>query len=420
MSSHNISACWLLAAIGLIAGCSEPEPPTAGPRLVRAIQVSDGPALMSRTFPGTVAAVDAVDLSFRVGGPLVSFPANQLGKAATEGELLAQIDARDFELRLRDARAALDKAKSELDAMRKARPEELEQLKAAVERAEAAAQYARAEYNRNLTLITSNAVSQSELELTQAKARLADAEVIQAKEALLIGEQGARPEDIKAKQSQIQSLEAAVQTAQDALDDTKLLAPFAGVVSAAYAQNFEVVQANQRIVRLVNTTELEIRLDIPENLISLVPRVTEAFVKLQAFPDKEIPARVAEIGAEASPVTRTYPVKLRFTPPEGIDVRPGMSGFAYGHGDTAAASEAAGHVVPAPAVFQRGEERLVWIFDPTAKVVRTRPVTVLGASPFGLNITGVEPGEWVVTAGVHYLEENQSVRLPAEAGEPES
>jgi multidrug resistance efflux pump len=413
-----------MALTALCLGCGGPEQAAPVQRPVRAIRIGDGPALMSRTYPGTAEAVDAVEMSFRVGGPLVAFPGNELGKQVSAGDLLAQIDTRDFEVRLRDTQASLAKARSELEAMRKARPEDIEKLKAALDRAVAAAEFAEAEFQRNSRLVESGAVSRSEFELSQASAKLAKAEVASAKESLRIGEEGARPEDIRAKESQIESLQAAVQTAQDELTDTKLLAPFGGSVSAAYVQNFEVVQPKQRVLRLVNSSELEIRVDIPENLISLVPKVTEAFVTIQAFPELEIPARIAEVGTEPSPTTRTYPVKLRFKPPEGVDIRPGMTGTVRGRGDPMAMADAAGQVVPASAVFSRSDQRLVWVYDPASKTVRSREVNVLGTTPYGMRVSGVEANEWVVTAGVHYLEENQPVRLltdesaPAEAAKP--
>lgn len=406
---------WLAAMfVALATGCEEEQAPEPTARPIRAIRIGDLLELTGRSFPGTAEAVEAVDLSFRVGGPLTAFPANQLGKKVTKDELLAQIDTRDFELRVRDAQAVLAKANSELDAMRKARPEEIEQLKAAVDRAQASSQFARAEYNRFLTLKETNAASASEIQLAQAKAKLADAELASAKEALRIGEEGARPEDIKAKESEIDSLQASLQKAQDELNDTKLTAPFDGSISAAYVENFEVVQPKQRIVRLLDSSELEIRVDIPENLIELVPKVKEAFVVIQNYPEVQIPARIAEVGTEASPTTRTYPVKLRFTPPEGTDVRPGMTGTVRGRGDAAAVSDTPGHVIPASAILERGDKHLIWVYDSAAKVVRSREVQVLGTSPFGINVSGVEPGDWVVTAGVHYLEENQAVRLITE------
>lgn len=392
-------------------GCKQEAPAEPLPRPVRALRLSDIPALASRSFPGTAESVDAVEMSFRVGGPIVAFPANELGKKVSKGDLLAQIDARDFDIRLRDAQANLAKARSELDAMRKARPEDIEKLKAGVDRAQAASDFARAEYKRYLSLIKSNAASESEVELALAKAKLSDAEVVQAKESLRIGEQGSRPEDIKSKEAEIASLQAAVETAQGQLTDTRLLAPFDGAISSAYVENYEVVQPKQPIVRLVNTAELEIRVDIPENLIALVPQVREAFVTIQAFPKVQIPARIAEVGTEASPTTRTYPVKLRFTAPPDIDVRPGMTGFVRGRGDPQAGPAPTQQVVPATAVFDRGDQRCVWLYDPASKVVHAQNVTVLGTTPYGLSVSGLKLDQWVVTAGVHYLEENQPVRL---------
>jgi multidrug efflux pump subunit AcrA (membrane-fusion protein) len=403
---------WLTPAFAVMClGCGEEEAQEQVERPVRAIRIGDEQAFSGRTFPGTAEAVEAVDLSFRVAGPLVSFPGKELGKQVAKGDVLAEIDARDFQVKLRDVEAALAKSNSELEAMRKARPEEIEKLKAELERAEAAAQFARVEYERFLSLKGTVAASKSEIELAEARSRLADADVVRAKESLRIGEEGARPEDIRAKESEIESLQAAVQKANDELTDTKLTAPFNGSISASYVDNFEVVQPKQPIVRLVNASELEIRVDVPENLIALVPKVKETFVTIQAYPDLKIPTRIAEIGTEASPTTRTYPVKLRFTPPEGVDIRAGMTGVVSGRGDPSAVISSEGHVVPTAAVFDRGEKRLVWIYDPSAKAVRSREVTVLGTTPFGINVSGVEAGEWVVNAGVHYLEEDQPVRL---------
>jgi multidrug efflux pump subunit AcrA (membrane-fusion protein) len=419
--TETVGRGWIaIAFAAMCMGCGEEETQAPIVRPIRAIRIGDEEAFSGRTFHGTAEAVEAVALSFRVGGPLVTFPGKELGKQVAKDELLAEIDARDFQVKLRDTEAALAKANSELQGMRKARPEEIEKLKAELERAEAAAEFARVEYERFLKLKGTPAASASETQLAEARSKLADADVILAKESLRIGEEGARPEDIQAKENEIKSLEAAVQKSNDELTDTKLAAPFAGSIAAAYVDNFEVVQPKQPIVRLVNTSELEIRVDIPENLIALVPNVKETFVTMQAYPDLKIPARIAEIGTEASATTRTYPVKLRFTPPEGVDIRAGMTGVVSGRGDPSAVISSQGHVVPAAAVFDRGDKRLVWIYDPSAKAVRSREVTVLGTTPFGFNISGVEAGEWVVNAGAHYLEEDQTVRLITEAAQEET
>jgi hypothetical protein len=74
-------------------------------------------------------------------------------------------------------------------------------------------------------------------------------------------------------------------------------------------------------------------------------------------------------------------------------------------------------VIPTAAIFDREGKRMVWVYDPTSKTVQSREITVLGTTPFGINVSGVEVGEWVVNAGVHYLDENQTVRLLTETSE---
>ena len=143
------------------------------------------------------------------------------------------------------------------------------------------------------------------------------------------------------------------------------------------------------------------QIDIPENLITLTPRVTEAFVTLQVAPDVEFPARIAEIGTEASSTTRTYPLKLRFAPPENLEGRAGMTGSARGRGDPPSAEGAEEQSVPTTAVSPRRDPP-GGDYDPEAKTVHSRPVQILTTTP---RAAGVGLKTMIVVTGVHYLEE---------------
>ncbi len=421
-ASRRFGRCSLVLALPFVVlatGCGKDPEKSTVIRPVRVIRVGEDALAQGRALPGIAAATDAVEMSFRVSGPLIAFPANEIGTLVKKGELLAQVDPRDFDVRLRDAQANLSRARSELTAMTRARPEEIAQLNAAVARAEAAANFARAEVARSEPLARNNTIAKAEFELIVAKKDLAEADLVQAQESLKIGEQGARKEDIDAKQAQVVSLQAALKTTQDQLNDTKLLAPFAGSVAATYAENFELVQAKQPILRLLNTAELKMKVDVPEQAIARVPLVAEVEVTFNAFPDNPIPARVKEIGSEASSTTRTYPVILAFTPPPGLDIRPGMSGFARGKGapppDVADATQKPAFVVPGSAVLLEDGKRSVWVVDEKSKKVNRRSVEMEDMTQYGLRITGVETGELVVSAGAHYLSEGQQVRLESPA-----
>lgn len=405
---------WCLVGAG---GCGGEPPKSDVIRPVRVVRVGDDALGTGRALPGIAAATDAVEMSFRVSGPLIAFDADEIGKSVKKGELLAQIDPRDFKVRFDDAQANLAKARSELTGMAQARPEEIERLKAAVARAKAAADFAQAEVTRSEPLSRNNTIAKAEFELIVARKALADADLTQAEQSLAIGQRGARKEEIDAKQAEVASLQAALKTAQDQLNDTKLIAPFDGSVAATYAENFELVQAKQPILRLLNTSELKMKVDVPEQAIARVPQVAEVEVVFNAFPQQPIPARIKEIGSEASSTTRTYPVILAFTPPEGIDIRPGMSGFARGKGrppqDTADAAEKPAFVVPASAVLLEGGKRSVWVVDEQSKKVSRREIALDEMTQYGLRVTGLAVGELVVAAGAHYLTDGQEVRLDA-------
>ena len=103
MLNHDRSRPLLLlagAAASLALACSEPEVVEAPPvvRPVKLLAVgggpgAPGPGTAERSFPGRVEAANQVDLSFRIGGPLVALPARE-GQQVRRGQLLARVDPR--------------------------------------------------------------------------------------------------------------------------------------------------------------------------------------------------------------------------------------------------------------------------------------------------------------------------------------
>jgi multidrug efflux pump subunit AcrA (membrane-fusion protein) len=71
-------------------------------------------------------------------------------------------------------------------------------------------------------------------------------------------------------------------------------------------------------------------------------------------------------------------------------------------------------VVPVAAVFSvAGEDdSYVWVIDEASQTVSRRAVATDQITPHGIAVTsGIEPGEWVATAGVNSLREGQQVRI---------
>ena len=155
---------WIFAAAMILVGCAEePVPVKQGPKLVKMQTLVSENLLEARTFPARVEAAREADLSFRVSGPLKELPV-QAGQEVKTGNLIAKIDQRDFKTRVESVQSSLDGASAQLKAMRVARPEEINQLKAQVDAAQAKYDDAKRDYDRFKTLLAEKVVSQAEFD----------------------------------------------------------------------------------------------------------------------------------------------------------------------------------------------------------------------------------------------------------------
>ena len=356
----------LLAVVALLAilGCGKEE--TAQKevvRPVRAMKIGDATAAETRSFPGRAKATQELDLSFRVAGPLITRPV-KVGDGVSQGDIVARIDPRDFEVELSNVKAQLEQSKAVL-------------------------QRAAADYRRLQSIFKTDPGATSEAAIDEARANRDRAK------------------------ANVDSLKASVTSAEDQLSYTYLRAPFDGTVVATYVENFEDVRAKQAIIRLLDDSQIEMVVNIPESLISLSPYVTSVYVVFDAFPNHELTAKLKEVGTEASATTRTYPVTLIMDQPDDIKILAGMAGKTVRADiDVPEERRIAGFEVPVAATFVAEGKSYVWIIDEQTKTVSKREVTTGELTDFGIKIlTGVDAGEWIATAGVNYLREGQQVRL---------
>ena len=348
-----------LAALAVLSGCAGTDVEQDPVRPVRAFQVGDASIFVGRPFPGRAKAVQEVNLSFRVAGTLLWIP--DVGRTFKSGQEIATLDPRDFDVELRNVTAQLSSAQATLTL--------------AIDEAE-----------RAQSAFDQGAVTDIEL---------------------------ARKNEASASaKAHVDALGASVEAASDALSDTKLRAPFEGRVVAKYVENFEDVQAKQAVLRLLDASRIEMIIDIPEHLISYADAVTDITCTFDAFPGQAIPAEVFEIGTEASETTRTYPVTLRMDQPEGFEILPGMTGEARGSGQKAITDDREGFEVPISAVTSTdGETSHVWVIDESSGLVSRRDIELGTLTSHGILIKGVDPGEWIATAGASFLQQGQQVRI---------
>lgn len=341
----------LAAALGLTA-CQREDPAPAPARPVKLMTVGTDHAATTVTLAGEVRARVESGLGFRVGGKLVSRRVES-GQRVHRGEELARLDPRDYQLQDQAARS---------------------QLAAAVARLE----NARADHARYEELRRKGYVSATELERMRTALAAAEAQYEQAQSGRAL--EGNR------------------------VEDTVLRADADGVVTAVLADVGEVVAAGQPVIRLAQDGPREVEVEFPEDRRALA-RAAQARVSLWADPGRLLPARLRELAAAADPVTRTFRARYAVTAPPGA-LALGQSATLH---LTLPVTPQGGVRLPTTALWGRGGQTRVWVYDAKAGVVHAQAVRLVGADGNDVLVAGLRPGQQVVTAGVHVLAEGQPV-----------
>ncbi len=224
-------------------------------------------------------------------------------------------------------------------------------------------------------------------------------------------------QDLTDADARLDQSTAMVRIKRKALEDSNIYAPFDGVVSWTYKEKNQRVQAKELVLRVLDVSKMEFTVSVPENLISQAPYVKDVAITFDAFPNRPIPAKVKEIGTEASATTRTYPVTLIFDQPADITILSGMAGVARAS-DVELPGEAgeSEFEIPVSALFTPDKEKsFVWVIDESTMTAKKREVMPRRLTARGQRVRGLEPGMWIATAGVHTLREGQKVKI-MEAG----
>lgn len=397
---------------GFGANAKEIGPPTQIIRPVKVINLTEATIKETRSFPGLVNAARETNLAFRVGGPLVAFDV-RIGRHVKQGETIARIDSRDFEINVMRLTAALDEAHANLKAMKTgARAEDIARLEAELIAAHSRLSDARRDLERNESLLADRVVSQLRYDTSKTTLAMASANVEVLNQELKKAKAGARIEEIEAAEARIASLSTDLRAAQNALADTQLKAPFDGYVSRRYVENFENVKSKAPIVSFLDVSSVEVDTAVPEDLIIRRSLISDIYCTLDAYPQQRFTATVKEIGRKTDSANQSYPLTVVLGIPEDMVVEPGMAATLHVSLNSPAERQN-GYYLPAGAVFADPEgHSCVWRLDTEQmKVVKTQ-VTTGRINDDTIQVqTGLNAGDQVVTAGARFLRDGQQVRI---------
>ena len=106
-----------------------------------------------------------------------------------------------------------------------------------------------------------------------------------------------------------EALESRIASLNEQLQQTKIIAPFSGVVDQVSIREGEVAAPNTPAIRIVSPTGFKVRAEIAENYMSVIQVDKNVLVELPNYKDK-IPSKVATVSRVIDPAHRTFQVEV--------------------------------------------------------------------------------------------------------------
>lgn len=334
---------WVAGMVFPLISCRKSVPPAEIPKLVKTAQVGEQGGELSVTYPGKVAAASNVKLAFRVAGPIKEMKVNP-GQHVKKGQILAEIDPRDYRIQFNATQAEYTQVKGESD--------------------------------RVIELYRRGSVSVNEYD-----------KAVAAKKRVT----------------------ALYNAHRNALDDTRLKAPFDGYIQNKYFEAPEIVNQGTPVVSMIDNNYYEVNIDIPSS--DFVRR--EDFVSYQAvadvYPDKTIPLELLDITQGAN-YNQLFNVRFRLRRDSFPWLASGMSVSVTIHFRPTAGELA---TIPISALVQKEGRSFVWLYNSQDSLITSVPVQVQQIRKDGMVIirSELQQGQTVISAGVNDLKEGEKVRL---------
>lgn len=251
-------------------------------------------------------------------------------------------------------------------------------------------------------------------QLVSARSQFQNAEEEYQRAVRLAQEDAIARSILEQRQSQRDVAKAQLDTAEKALEDTVIRAPFAGAVVQVPIRERENIPAGQLVAALMGHGALEVTIDVPARVIAEAQQVEDrgAFVILEAAPDNRIEATFKEANLLADTASQTYGVTYTFAPPANLVILPGMNATVELSGARRSQTTATNRVsVPLSAIVSDGSSRYVWVVDQDSMTVSRREVTVAdGIGEMAVVTEGLTLGETIATAGASFLADGMQVR----------
>ncbi|HYP28296.1 MAG TPA: efflux RND transporter periplasmic adaptor subunit [Blastocatellia bacterium] len=306
LSGRKGSAVFLIITMSVLisAACKSSTPNAAGPRpgaeagprQVKVTQVTEMAMERGITAFGALAAFDEATISVKVPGRVRSITVD-LGSTVRKGQLIAQLDPADYQLRVEQAEAALAQARARVGL-----PPEGSSSRVVLENtgtvraAKAVLEEARLKRARSEQLVRQGVLSRAELDSVEAEYKVAESRYQDA------------IEEVRNRQAVVLQRYSEVEIARKQLSDTNVYAAFDGVVQEKMVNFGEYLAGGAPVVKIVRMNPLKLRVEVPERDARSVSIGQQMRVSVEGDPNV-YSGRIARISPTLGTESRTLTVE---------------------------------------------------------------------------------------------------------------
>jgi HlyD family secretion protein len=354
---------------------------------------------------GRVETPLRVEIGSQVTGAIAAIPVNE-GQAVKAGQVLIQLERDEADAAVEQARAAFRQAGARLLQVRELGLPVAQQT---LRQAEANADTARRQHQRNQQLFARGFIGQAQLDESQRSVNVADSQLAAAQvQARSMGDRGSELLQAKAALAQAQ---ASLRLALARLGYTTIAAPVDGVLIARAAERGDVVQPGKVLMVLSPAGRTQLVVQIDERNIALLRVGQAALASADAYPAQRFGATLAYVNPAVDPQRGALEVKFDVPQPPAY-LRQDMTVSV----DVEVARRAQAIVVPSESLHDSASGA-PWVMTVEGRRLRRQPVT-LGVSGAGNTeiVAGLQPGQLVAAAGTAGLADGARVRPVAAAG----
>ena len=311
----------------------------------------------NRVFNAIASSSNETKLSFKVQGNLNYFK-TQIGDEVKEGELIAKVDSKPYELRVSQIDYALIEARASL-------------------------QNAKSTYERTKKLYINQNSSVSDID--NARAAFA------------------------ASSAKVKNITQELEYAKLQLSYTKLYAPINGYIGGKYVNENENIAVGTPIVLISDKLVDEVNVQVPEKFINKIKKDSNVKVLFNSIDSKPFEAKISEISKYASENEKTYLVIVKLENSSTL-IKAGMSADVYF--DLEDKTKISEYLVPSNSVLNDKNGYFVYIVENKngKYFIKRKDVKVSDLTSKGFEITeGLLESDLVLKAGMSEGFENMEV-----------